>query len=102
MEYSIYRLPQFVDDYRQFFLYLKHLDEALALRHFLRFEDAITDTLLDNPYRYSYFKETGAPYRSKLFQVGRKSFWIIFTIDGNVLALHRFWDCAREPGTYGL
>jgi len=50
----------------------------------------------------AYFKETGAPYPAKLFRVGKKTFWIIYTIDGMIVSLRRFWDCAREPATRGL
>ena len=102
MEFSFLRLPQFVGDYRDYFSYLKTLGEELAIKHYLRFETALTEELLDDPYRHTYFRETGAPYREKLFRVGEKTFWIIYTIDETVIALHRFWDTSREPGTHGL
>lgn len=75
---------------------------ALALRHYMRFESALTDELLDNPCRHAFFRETGAPCRAKLFRVGQTTFWIIFSIDEPVITLRRFWDSAREPGTHGV
>jgi len=102
MEFSLCRLPQFEEDYQDYFAYLGSLSEALAVRHFLRFENALVDELLDDPFRHTYFKETGAPYRAKLFKVGRKTFWIIYSIDEAVVTLHRLWDCSREPGTHAL
>ena len=71
MEYALDRFPQFVEDYKEYFSYLREFDEALAVRHYLRFENALLELLLRNPYRYAYFKETGAPYHAKLFRVGR-------------------------------
>jgi hypothetical protein len=102
MEYTLDRFPQFVEDYQEYFSYLREFDEAVAVRHYLRLENALLELLLGNPYRYAYFKETGAPYHAKLFRVGKKTFWIIYTIAGAVVSLRRFWDCAREPGTHGL
>jgi hypothetical protein len=102
MEYSLDRYPQFVEDNQEYFSYLKEFDEAVAVKHYQRFESALIEILIGNPYRYSYFKETGAPYHSKLFRVGKKTFWIVYTIEANVISLRRFWDCARQPGTHGL
>ena len=102
MEYSLDRYPQFVEDYQEYFAYLKEFDEAVAVKHYQRFENALLEILIGNPYRYSYFKETGAPYHAKLFRVGKKTFWIVYTIEDNVISLRRFWDCARQPGTHGL
>jgi len=102
MEYSLDRYPQFVEDYQEYFAYLKEFDEAVAVKHYQRFENTLLEILIGNPYRYSYFKETGAPYHAKLFRVGKKTFWIVYTIEGNVISLRRFWDCARQPGTHGL
>ena len=102
MEFSFLRLPQFVEDSEDYFNYLTQFGEALALKHYLRFESALTDELLDNPWHYAFFKETGAPYRAKLFRVGQTTFWIIYSIDEAVITLHRFWDSAREPGTHGV
>ncbi|MFM9974185.1 MAG: hypothetical protein ACKVON_06370 [Beijerinckiaceae bacterium] len=102
MAFRASRLPQFVEDYERFFGYLKSLSEPTARRHYARFESAVTDRLLDDPLRYGYFQEAGAPWRGKLFRVGRKAFWIIFTVEADVVTLCRFWDCAREPGTHGL
>jgi hypothetical protein len=102
MGYSFYRKPQFVEDYLDYFLYLKEDSEEAAIKHYLRFESALTDELLDDPKRHAYFKETDAPYRAKLFRVGKKTFWIIYTVDETVITLHRFWDTSRKAGTHGL
>jgi hypothetical protein len=102
MEYSLDRFPQFVEDYQEYFSYLGGFSESVATKHYLRFEHSLIEILSSNPYRYSYFKETGAPYHAKLFRVGEKTFWIVYTVDGDVISLRRFWDCARQPGTHGL
>jgi hypothetical protein len=102
MEYSLDRYPQFVEDYREYFLYLSELSEEAATKHYWRFESSLIEILLGDPYRYSDFKETGAPYHAKLFRAGEKTFWIIYTVDDDIVSLRRFWDCARKPGTHGL
>ena len=86
MEYSLDRFPQFVEDYREYFSYLSELSEEAATKHYRRFESSLIEILLGDPYRYSHFKETGAPYHAKLFRVGKKTFWIIYTIDGAVVS----------------
>jgi hypothetical protein len=101
MGFCFDRRPQFIEDYHHYFLYLKQLGEQLAITHYLRFENAL-DELLGDPYRHTYFKETDAPYRAKLFRVGEQTFWILYTIDEAVITLHRFWDTFREEGTHGL
>lgn len=102
MEYLLDLFPQFVEDYQEYFSYLKEFEETIAVKHYQRFENALLEILIGNPYRYSYFKETGAPYHAKLFRVGKKTFWIVYTIQNNVISLRRFWDCTRQPGTHGL
>jgi hypothetical protein len=49
MEYALDRFPQFVEDYQEYFSYLREFDEALAVRHYLRFENALLELLLRNP-----------------------------------------------------
>ena len=102
MGYSLVRYPQFVEDYQDYFSYLKDVDEALAAKHHQRLDNSIREIVLGNPFRYAPFRETGAPYHAKLFKVGKKTFWIIYTIDGDAVSLRRFWDCARQPGTHYL
>ena len=101
-EYSLVRLSRFVEDYQEFFAYLREFDEAVAVRHFQRFEEALLEILMGAPYRYTYFKETGPPYRAKLFRVGRRTFWVIYTVDAETITLRRFWDSSRRPGTHRL
>ena len=100
--FTLNRLPGFIADYEEFFTNLAGLSEQVALRHYSRFETAITERLLENPYTFAPFWETGSPYRAKLFPVGKKAFWIVYTVDDKVVTLHRFWDCSRETGTHDL
>ena len=102
MNYSLARFPQFVEDYRDYFSYLGELEISTSIRHFERMEKSLAEIVQGNPFRYAYFRETGAPYHAKLFKVGKKAFWIIYTANNDVVSLRRFWDCAREPGTHGL
>lgn len=102
LKYALIRTPSFVEDYREFIAYLAEFDEALAVRHFQRFEEALLEILTGAPYRHAFFKETGPPYRAKLFRVGKRTFWIIYSVEGDAITLWRFWDSARRPRTHGL
>jgi hypothetical protein len=83
MEYTLDRFAQFVEDYQEYFSYLREFGEAVAVR----FEKALLELLLPEP---------GAPYHAKLFRVGKKTFWIIYTIEGAIVSRRRPRCRARD------
>ncbi len=102
MIYALDRYPDFVNDADLYFSDLAEFGDDVARGHYQRFESSLREIIRGDPHRYSHFRETGAPYRAKLFRVGRKTFWIIYTVEGEIVGLRRFWDTERRPGTHGL
>lgn len=78
--------------------------EANALRHFVELEDVLTRRIAVEPNAFPWFRETGPPYRAKLFKLSRATYWIIYVVDDQrkFVELFRFWNSAREPRTHGL
>jgi hypothetical protein len=54
------------------------------------------------PRAFGWFRETGEPYRAKLFGVGQSMRWIIYIVDDVLknVEIGRFWSTVREPGTH--
>lgn len=105
MSYEIRRAPLARKDIRDFIRYLKReAGEAAARRYFEALEHDITRHLADNPHAFPWFRETGPPYRAKLFKLARTTYWIVYAIDDEkkIIELVRFWNSAREPRTHGL
>lgn len=105
MPYQIRRSPQARDDIRNFFRYLKNeASAAIAQKYYAQLERDITYLIANSPNSFSWFHETGPPYRAKLFKLARTTYWIIYVVDdeNQVVELLRFWNSAREPGTHGL
>src|SRR5436309_347774 len=105
MPYQIRRAPQARRDVREFIHYLKReASEITAGRYFELLEHDITELIANNPNSFSWFHETGAPYRAKLFELARTTYWIIYVVDDDnqVVEFLRFWNAARQPGTHGL
>jgi hypothetical protein len=74
------------------------------LKHFEALERGILFLIANTPHAFSFFHETGAPYRAKLFKLARTAYWIVCTVndDTGTVDTLRFWNAAREPGTHGL
>jgi plasmid stabilization system protein ParE len=102
MAYSVRRSSQARRDIQGFFRYLREeASEATALKYLEALEYDLLHLIAGNPYAFTWFHETGAPYRAKLFKLARTTYWIIYTIDedSKAVELLRFWNSAREPGT---
>jgi plasmid stabilization system protein ParE len=105
MPYQIRRAAQARRDIRAFFRHLKReASEATARKYFQELERDITYLIASTPNSFSWFHETGPPYRAKLFKLARTTYWIVYVVDDTkkVVELVRFWNSAREPGTHGL
>jgi len=105
MPYQIRRSPKARDDIRNFFRYLKNeASEAVARKYLSQLEHDVTNLIANSPNSFSWFHETGPPYRAKLFKLVRTTYWIIYVVDDEkqVVELIRFWNSARQPRTHGL
>jgi plasmid stabilization system protein ParE len=105
MPYQIRRAPQARGDIRNFIRHLKReASEETARKYFAELEHDIIYLIGNTPNSFSWFHETGPPYRAKLFRLARTTYWIIYVVDdaNNVVELVRFWNSARKPGTHGL
>jgi hypothetical protein len=45
---------------------------------------------------------TGAPYRAKLFSVGRTSFWIVYEVDEleRTVNILKIWNSKQDPNDF--
>jgi plasmid stabilization system protein ParE len=105
MAYQIHISPRARDDIRNFFQYLKReANEATAREYLAQLDHDITFLIANSPNSFSWFHETGPPYRAKLFRLVRTTYWIIYIVDNDNenVELLRFWNSAREPGTHEL
>jgi plasmid stabilization system protein ParE len=105
MPYQIRRAPQARDDIRNFIRHLRReASEEIARKYFAELEHDIIYLIGNTPNSFSWFHETGPPYRAKLFRLARTTYWIIYVVDdeNNAVELIRFWNSAGKPGTHGL
>ena len=60
--------------------------------------------IANNPNAFTWFHETGAPYRANLFKLARATYWIVYVVDDERRRVEvvRLWHSAREPQTHGL
>jgi len=78
--------------------------EIVARTYLAALETDFETVLTHRPKAFPWFHETGAPYRAKLFRMGRATYWIVYTIDDALqrVEIVRFWHSARQPETHGL
>jgi plasmid stabilization system protein ParE len=90
-----------MEDIRQLYEYLHELDISVADRHLNRLNGAIKSIGL-SPNRFAYFFATGAPYRARLFILGRTSFWIVYTVNEAAaqVTIFRIWDSRQNPDNF--
>lgn len=52
-----------------------------------------------NPYRWPYFRLTGAPRRGRLVRAGRQGLWVIYRVreDQGAVEILRVWDSRQDP-----
>ena len=88
-----------------FVKYLSEYDEDFAIEQIERLDRILRTNLAEAPLTWGYFPLTGAPYRSYLFRVGRRThYWIIYTVDEESRAVDilSFWNTARDPNSLDL
>ncbi len=88
---------------RQIYEYLSDYSPAIADKHLICLTDTIAGIGRD-PMLWSYFFLTGAPYRAKLFLVGKTSFWIIYAFDEGerTVDILRIWNSKQNPDDFDL
>lgn len=82
-------------------MFLDQVDTSSARRHVNRLADAI-EQIAGRAHVYSFFFLTGAPYRAKLFEIGRASFWIVYRLDeaNEAIEILRIWNSRQDPGEF--
>ena len=105
MPYQIVRSLQARRDIRDFVRYLKaEAGDMIARACLTAPERELEVVLTHRPKAFTWFRETGAPYRGKLFRFGRTTYWIVYTVDDALqrVEIVKFWHSARQPETHGL
>ena len=68
-------------------------------------EQAIDAYLIDPPFTFGYYWETGAPNRAFLFTVSpHTAYWVVYRTfeDEGIVRVVAFRSASAEPGTHGL
>jgi plasmid stabilization system protein ParE len=90
-------------DLRDIQIHLTDYSEAIAEKHVVRLAHSI-DLIGTQPFLWAYFFLTGAPYRAKLFFIGKTSFWVVYELDESEQAVNilRIWNCKQNPEDFEL
>ncbi|MGD0430018.1 MAG: type II toxin-antitoxin system RelE/ParE family toxin [Acetobacteraceae bacterium] len=105
MPYEIVRSPTARRDIREFVRYLKReAGDATARAWLDALEHELQSVIANHPNVFSWFHETGEPYRAKLFKLARTTYWIINVVNDELrrVEIVRFWNSARQPLTHRL
>ena len=89
----------------EFATHLSDYSENFALEQIDRLDRIIAVNLGESPLTWGYFALTGAPYRTYLFRVGRRTqYWIIYTVDeeNRTVNVVHFWNAMRDPDALEL
>ncbi len=91
------------DEIQDLYTYLDEFSPEIADHHLVRLRNAIS-AIGSNPRRYAYFFLTGAPYRARLFLVGRTSFWIVYRVNeaSRLVDILRIWDSRQNPDDFDI
>jgi len=86
---------------RQIYGYLADYGPDTADKHLVRLTNSIS-LIGRDPFLCSYFFLTGAPYRAKLFSVGRTSFWIVYEVDEleRTVNILKIWNSKQDPNDF--
>jgi hypothetical protein len=86
---------------RQIYEYLAAYSPYSADKHLVRLTNSIS-LIGRDPFLCAYFFVTGAPYRAKLFSVGRTSFWIVYEVDEaeRVVDILKVWNSKQDPDDF--
>jgi len=101
VDFSIEAVAQ-IDGY---LAYLRRYSRATAAKYKLALQKAIDQYLAESPETFTFYWETGAPYRAFLFRVSRRTtYWVIYRVyEGDrIVRVLRFRNAAEEPGTHDL
>ena len=105
MPYEVIRSSRARHDIRQFVRFLKReAGDTIARAYLDALEHDLEVVIANSPNAFSFFHETGEPYRAKLFKLARTSYWIVYVVDDDRqrVELVRFWASARQSETHGL
>ena len=82
--------------------YLRDHSERLAVEQIDRLNHVLAVNIAESPLTWGYFVFSGAPYRSYLFRIGRRTqYWIVYTVDEEerMVDILRLWNATRDPDT---
>jgi plasmid stabilization system protein ParE len=100
MRYELRVTPFAQSQIDEFAKYLGAYSEAFAREQIDRLDRVLAANVVQAPHTWGFFPLTGAPYRSYLFRVGRRTqYWIVYVItesERTVDVLH-FWNAMRDP-----
>ena len=88
----------------EYFEYLNYQSEAAAIAFMSRLDKDLS-ALRRQPAMWAHFYITGAPYRAKLFRIGRRTqFWIVYLVDddSSELFILRLWGTSRNPDDFEI
>jgi plasmid stabilization system protein ParE len=105
MRYEVRRSALATQDIRDFARYLKRsAGTAVARTYLSALEHDLDVVIATRPRASGWLRETGQPYRAKLFRVGRSTWWIIYVVDDKhkCIDIVRLWSTVREPGTHSM
>jgi hypothetical protein len=81
MSYRVAFALEAVEQIDEFLNYLRSYSPATAEKYFAAFQQMIDHFLVKRPYTFSFYRETGEPYRAFLFTVSRRTtYWVIYRI----------------------
>jgi plasmid stabilization system protein ParE len=90
-------------DFKEIQIYLAEYSADVARKHIIRLANTI-ELIGVEPLIWAPFFLTGAPYRAKLFFVGRSTFWIVYEVDQKESAVNilRVWNSKQNPDDFEL
>lgn len=92
-------------DIDELYEYLHGFGFEVADRHAKALLASIARNLGTRPRSFTWFRETGPPYRGLLYSLNpRNKLWIIYTVseEERRVVIVRVWNTARAPGGHGL
>jgi hypothetical protein len=103
MTYTVYRSRSFDHDAEDFARYAADYSESFAREQFADLEKNLSADLAQSPNAWAYFFVTGAPYRARLFKVGRRTaYWIVYTVNDELKCVNllRLWNASRDTDAF--
>lgn len=94
-----------IEDIQDFLAYLDDFSPDVSSSFADSLKQVIDRDLGGNPLRYSWFWQSGPPFRARLFRVSRRTaYWIIYEVDepNHRVTILRFWNASRDPAAFEL